>query len=348
MPDTHGGRQRQPITIGATRMRNGPRKATRDGSFLMATDPRTGAAPVRGPAKLRNEWLDHLRIERGLSRNTLEAYRRDTDRWLTFLQEQGVASFDEVRAEDVRQFSAWLRAKTRPDGQPLAAASVARMVVAVRGLHRFLATEGHVASDVSATADVPQAGRSLPKALSVADVERLLSAPVGDGPLALRDQALLELLYSAGLRISEATAADVDDVVTSEQMIRVTGKGDRPRIAPYGEHADLRLGRWMAARPALQPRSPALFVNARGTRLSRQGAWKIIAGHARRVGLDDNVSPHTLRHCFATHLLDGGADIRAVQELLGHASVTTTQIYTSVSRSMMREAYTRSHPRATA
>jgi integrase/recombinase XerD len=296
---------------------------------------------------LVGRYLDHLRAERGLARNSVDAYRRDLALYATYLDEVGIDDPREVVADDLERFVAWLRARTSSAGRRYASASVARIVVAVRGFHRFLAREGLVAGDVSAHLGAPRAERGLPKALSVADVERLLGAPVGEDRLALRDRAMLELLYGAGLRISELTALDVDDLDRVERLVRVRGKGDKERLVPYGEVAAVALDRWtVQARPTLTPREPALFLNSRGGRLTRQGAWKLVRAHAERVDLGDAVSPHTLRHSFATHLLDGGADVRAVQELLGHASVTTTQIYTLVSRSALRAVYEQAHPRA--
>jgi integrase/recombinase XerD len=308
-----------------------------------------GAPPTRADAglPLLGIYLDHLRGERGLARNTLEAYRRDLGRYADYLAEVGIGDPRAVATEDLQAFVAWLRGRTTAAGRPYATASVARIVVAVRGFHRFLAREGLTPDDVAAPVTTPRSARSLPKALSVADVERLLAGPVGDTPLPRRDRALLELLYGAGLRISEATALDLDDADPVERLLRVRGKGDKERLVPYGDLAAEALDAWLVGgRPALAPRVPAVFVNARGGRLTRQGAWKVITGHAERVGLAAAVSPHTLRHSFATHLLDGGADVRAVQELLGHASVTTTQIYTLVSRTALREVYERAHPRA--
>ncbi|MDX1622088.1 MAG: tyrosine-type recombinase/integrase [Nitriliruptorales bacterium] len=181
------------------------------------------------------------------------------------------------------------------------------------------------------------------------EVEELLSAPTGADARALRDRAMLELLYGAGLRISELTSLDVDDLDRADQLVRVRGKGDKERIVPYGGGAADALDHWLVrGRPQLATSSPALFVNTRGKRLTRQGVWKLVRGHAARVGLEDVVTPHALRHSYATHLLDGGADVRAVQELLGHASVTTTQIYTQVSRRHLRDVYDRAHPRARA
>ncbi|MTV26824.1 site-specific tyrosine recombinase XerD [Nitriliruptoraceae bacterium ZYF776] len=296
---------------------------------------------------LLGRYLDHLRVERGLARNTLDAYRRDLSVYADYLADIDVADPRAVATEDLEAFVGWLRARRTRTDRPYAAASIARIVVAVRGFHRFLAREGLTDGDVAAPVGTPRAARSLPKALSVADVERLLAAPAGEGALARRDRALLELLYGAGVRISEAIDLDVDDLDPVDRLARVRGKGDKERVVPYGEVAAQALDAWLVGgRPTLSPRAPALFVNARGGRLTRQGAWKVVTGHATRVGLGDTVSPHTLRHSFATHLLDGGADVRAVQELLGHASVTTTQIYTLVSRAALREVYERAHPRA--
>ncbi len=301
----------------------------------------TAALPLSG------RYLDHLRVERGLATNTLAAYRRDLALYGRYLAEVEIDDPRQVAADDLEAFVAWLRGWRSSDGKGYATSSVARAVVAVRGFHRFLAREGLTTSDVGADLDTPRADRSLPKALSLDQIERLLTAPTGDEPPALRDRAILELLYGAGLRISELTGLDLDDLDTTDRLVLVRGKGDKERIVPYGEVAAAALDRWtVQGRPALAPRSPALFVNARGGRLTRQGAWKRLRGHAERVGLAASVSPHTLRHTFATHLLDGGADVRAVQELLGHASVTTTQIYTLVSRSALQEAYQRAHPRA--
>jgi integrase/recombinase XerD len=300
-----------------------------------------------GSLPLVGRYVDHLRAERGLAGNTVAAYRRDLAVYARYLDEIGIDDPREVAADDLETFVGWLRRRRSASGAPYANSSVARIVVAVRGFHRFLAREGLTVADVSADLGTPTTVRSLPKALSVDDVERLLAAPVGDEPLALRDRAMLEMLYGAGLRISELTALDVDDLDPVDRLVRVRGKGDKERIVPYGEVAAVALERWsVQGRPGRHPRSPAVFVNARGGRLTRQGAWKIVRGHAERVGLGSAVSPHTLRHSFATHLVDGGADVRAVQELLGHASVTTTQIYTLVSRAALRQVYERSHPRA--
>ncbi|TVR36098.1 MAG: site-specific tyrosine recombinase XerD [Nitriliruptor sp.] len=294
-----------------------------------------------------HRYIDHLRAERGLAANTIEAYRRDLSLYRSYLEDVAIDDPLEVSGEDLEAFVGWLRQRSSATGGAYAPSSVSRIVVAVRGFHRFLAREGLADEDVGTQLGAPSNARPLPKALSIEEVGRLLQAPVGDGPLPLRDRAMLELLYGAGLRISELTSADVDDLDRVDRLIRVRGKGDKERVVPYGELADVALDRWLVSgRPQLAGGSPALFLNARGGRLSRQGVWKLLRSHAERVELRDDVSPHTLRHSFATHLLDGGADVRAVQELLGHASVTTTQIYTLVSRQALQEVYQRAHPRA--
>ena len=292
-------------------------------------------------------YVDHLRAERGLAVNTIEAYRRDLSLYRSYLEDVAIDDPLEVSGEDLEAFVGWLRQRSSATGGAYAPSSVSRIVVAVRGFHRFLAREGLAEEDVGTQVGAPSNARPLPKALSIEEVGRLLQAPVGDGPLPLRDRAMLELLYGAGLRISELTSADVDDLDRVDRLIRVRGKGDKERVVPYGELADAALDRWLVSgRPQLAGGTPALFLNARGGRLSRQGVWKLLRSHADRVELRDDVSPHTLRHSFATHLLDGGADVRAVQELLGHASVTTTQIYTLVSRQALQEVYQQAHPRA--
>lgn len=305
-------------------------------------------AGERAPLPHRDAYLAHLAVERGLADNTLRAYARDLAVYARYLASVGITDPTAVTLEDLEAYLVWLRAqRTGAGGRPYAASSLARLVVAVRGYHRFLLHDELASDDPSAHLATPRTGRPLPKALSVAEVERLLTAPTGAGPRVLRDRALLELLYGAGLRISELVGLDVDDLDAVERLVTVRGKGDAQRLVPFGEPAAEALDAWLVqGRPALFPREPAVFVNARGGRLTRQGAWKLLTAHAERVGLGDRVSPHTLRHSFATHLLDGGADVRVVQELLGHASVTTTQIYTLVSRQALAEVYRRTHPRS--
>lgn len=303
------------------------------------------------PASLSDDaverFLRHLRVERGLARATVEAYRRDLTRYGHYLADRGISTFGEVRQEDVEAFVGWLRDLRIGTAHPLAARTVTRTVVAVRGLHRYLRAEEGAVGDPAAGVAAPATGRSLPKALSIEDVLVLLAAPTGDGPATLRDRVALELLYGAGLRISELVTADLDDVDRVERLMIVRGKGDRQRIVPFGEPASEAIDAWLVrGRPLTAPRTPSLLVNLRGGRLSRQGLWKVLHAHAMAVGLDGRMTPHTLRHSYATHLLDGGADVRTVQELLGHASVTTTQIYTLVSRTALRSVYAQAHPRA--
>jgi integrase/recombinase XerD len=295
-------------------------------------------------------YLEHLTVERGLSRNTLVAYRRDLARYVAYLSERGVADPGRVREEQVSEFLAVIR--TGEDGQaPLAASSAARTVVAVRGFHRFLVLEGAVPLDPADQVRPPSAPRLLPKAITVAEVERLFDAAGQTGTAAgLRDRALLEVLYGSGARISEAVGLDVDDLDLALGLVRLHGKGGKERIVPVGRLAVAAVQAYLVrVRPDLARRGPgipAVFLNLRGGRLSRQSAWTVLQVAAERAGLAAHVSPHTLRHSFATHLLEGGADVRVVQELLGHASVTTTQIYTKVTVDTLREVYAATHPRA--
>jgi integrase/recombinase XerD len=306
-----------------------------------------------GLARAVDLYLDHLAVERGLARNTLAAYRRDLVRYADFLRGRGLDAPSDVAEADVRAFVTALRSGA--DGAPLAASSTARVVAAVHGWHRFCALEGMAASDPSAAVKPPAQVRRLPRALSVEDVARLLDAAgQGEGPVPLRDRALLELLYSTGARISEVVGLDVDDLdlTPDRASARLLGKGNKERVVPVGSFARDAVDAYLVrARPALAAGgrgTPAVFLNARGARLSRQSAWAVLRQAARRAGIPgaEEVSPHTLRHSFATHLLAGGADVRVVQELLGHASVTTTQIYTHVTPDSLREVYALAHPRA--
>ena len=334
--------------------------------------------PLTGPglAAAVSRYLDHLSVERGLSEHTLQAYRRDLARYQAAMAAEGRAGIAEITAGDVASFLAGLR-EGSPGHAPLAVSSAARAVAAVRGLHAFAVAEGMAAADVAARVRPPTPPRRLPRAIGVAEVERLIAATGGGGepgdPRPLRDRALLELLYGTGARISEAVSLDVDDLGIAGRAdgpdgpggpgepgepggpsatLRLSGKGGKQRIVPVGRYARESLDAYLVrARPTLAAGSrrarpsPAVFLNARGGRLTRQGAWGVLHAAADRAGLPD-VSPHTLRHSFATHLLDGGADIRVVQELLGHASVTTTQVYTLITVDRLREVYATSHPRA--
>ncbi|WP_344423160.1 site-specific tyrosine recombinase XerD [Pseudonocardia ailaonensis] len=292
-------------------------------------------------------FLAHLAVERGSSPNTLRSYGTDLDRYVAHLQDRGIDDLGAVRESDVGDFVVALRSGEAP----LAASSAARALAAVRGLHRFATRDGLVPVDVARSVAPPALPKRLPKSLSVDDVEQLLAGCVGDGPTALRDRALLELLYSTGARISEAIGLDLDDLDPGSRTVLLRGKGGKQRIVPVGRPALAAVDAYLVrARPGFATKgrgTPALLLNARGARLSRQSAWHVLRAAADAAGLDPSVvSPHTLRHCFATHLLAGGADVRVVQELLGHASVTTTQIYTHVTVDALREVYATAHPRA--
>jgi integrase/recombinase XerD len=321
-------------------------------------------------------YLQHLMVERGLAANTVESYRRDLSRYESALARHGKARLGDVTAADVAEFLASLR-EGDAEHERLAVSSAARAVIAVRGLHAFAAAQGLAEADPAREVAPPTPPRRLPKAITLDEVERLLAASgpgpgtpadavappaagtdvsgaaAGVDPRLLRDRALLEFLYGTGARISEATGLDLDELrLDSDPVVRLAGKGGKQRVVPVGSYAVRALEAYLVrARPALAAAStrmsvsPAVFLNARGGRLTRQGAWGVLRAAADRAGLAD-VSPHTLRHSFATHLLDGGADIRVVQELLGHASVATTQVYTLITVDRLREVYASSHPRA--
>jgi integrase/recombinase XerD len=311
------------------------------------------AAPTPAPpvalARAAQAYLDYLVVERGLSANTLSSYRRDLRRYLGVLTKAGVTELGAVSEQTVADFLASMR--RGDDGRrPLSAASAARTIVAVRGLHRFAAREGIVPVDTASAVKPPAPARRLPKALPVEDVAALIAAASEETPRGLRDRALLELLYATGARISEAVGLDVDDIDEADAAVLLRGKGDKDRVVPVGRMALAALSDYLVrGRPGLVANgrgTPALFVNNRGGRLTRQSAWTVLRRAAERAGVTAAVSPHTLRHSFATHLLDGGADVRVVQELLGHASVTTTQLYTLVTVDRLREVYATAHPRA--
>jgi len=296
------------------------------------------------------EYLDHLAVERGVAANTLAAYGRDLRRYLDHLAALDLPALGDVSEAVVAGFLASLR-EGDDEHPPLSASSAARAVVAVRGLHRFAARDGIVEADVARAVRPPAPPRRLPKAMSVDDIGRLLEAAGFDRtPLALRDRALLEVLYGTGARISEAVGLSVDDLDRSSSAVLLRGKGGKERVVPVGSYALRAADDYLVrARPVLAAAgrgTPRLFLNARGGPLSRQSAWTILRSAAERAGLAAAVSPHTLRHSYATHLLDGGADVRVVQELLGHASVTTTQVYTLVTVDRLREVYATTHPRA--
>ena len=311
----------------------------------------TGAAATSSElGRAVRAYLDPLAVERGLAANTLSSYRRDLRRYLEHLDRQGIGRLDDVTEATVSGFLVALR-EGDGDHPPLSATSAARTVVAVRGFHRFALSDGLSTDDPARSVKPPAAAKRLPKALPLADVESILEAAGAPGTtLALRNRALLELLYGTGARISEAVGLDVDDLDTVDQAVLLRGKGGKQRIVPVGSYALQAVDAYLVrGRPELVAGgtgTPALFLNARGGRLSRQSAWAVLVKAAERAGVAKDVSPHTLRHSFATHLLDGGADVRVVQELLGHASVTTTQVYTLVTVDSLREVFASAHPRA--
>ncbi|MGQ0844395.1 MAG: site-specific tyrosine recombinase XerD [Sporichthyaceae bacterium] len=298
-------------------------------------------------------YLDHLAVERGLAANTLLSYRRDLSRYLDILTARGVEDVAAISQHDVADFLVRLRTGDEAHA-PLAASSAARAVIAVRGFHRFALREGLTPEDPARPIRPPRAPKVLPKAIPVADVAAMIAAAdrAERRELAARDVALLELLYGTGARISEAVGLDVDDVDLDGRSVLLTGKGDKQRMVPIGGCAHTAITAYLStARATLAEGgvgTPALFLNARGGRLSRQSAWTVLRGAGTGAGLNVEVSPHTLRHSFATHLLEGGADVRVVQELLGHASVATTQVYTLVTVEHLQEVYASTHPRARA
>lgn len=320
-------------------------------------------SPQQGAAR----YLRHVAIERGLSQNTRDAYRRDLDAYAAWLTAKSVEDLSQVQPELLAEYVAELNGAAT--ARAYSVGTINRRLSTVRGMHRFLFEEGLLPSYAGSGVRTPKKSRRLPAALPIEQVEAILAAASGDDPVSLRDRALLELLYATGARVSEATALDVDDLLLGAEragdadawvdpeallgeggLLRVTGKGSKQRIVPYGGYAGRALAAYLIrARPAMVERgrgTPALFVGPRGARVSRQSAWLIIRAAAERAGLTAEVSPHTLRHSFATHLLAGGADVRSVQELLGHASVETTQIYTQVTADTLREHYLSAHPRA--
>ncbi len=295
-----------------------------------------------------DDLLTWLRVERGRSANTLSAYRNDLRAYVAWLDDEGLTVGD-VSEGDLTRYVGFLRNGRAPS-------SVKRGMVAVRGLHRFLAEEQEGRPDPAADLEMPKVPRGLPKALSEADIGRLLDAVVGDEPIQRRDRVIVEVLYGTGLRISELVGLSQGDVDLDAGLIRAFGKGAKERIVPMGTHAVRSVVTWLdtGGRPALVPDrwarrgdQEALLLNSRGGRLSRQGAWMAVTKAGERAGIGAHLTPHVLRHSCATHMLDHGADIRTVQELLGHASITTTQVYTMVSTERLRSVYQSAHPRAT-
>ena len=289
------------------------------------------------------QFRDYLGLEAGGSRHTVENYVRDVRRFAEWAAARGRRDPQAVTAPDVRAFVYALK------DLGLATATIRRRISAVRSYYRFLVGEGHAVRDPTERIETPKGWRTLPTVLSVADVERLIAAPSGAGPLPLRDRALLELGYATGARVSELVGLSLRDLLYEDGLVRVLGKGSKQRLVPLGRRALGQVALYVRESRAALDRGKGrgrLFLNARGTPLSRVGAWGIIKQAAARAGLTKRVTPHTLRHTFATHLLEGGADLRAVQEMLGHADLSTTQLYTHVDRDYLRSVHRQFHPRA--
>lgn len=292
---------------------------------------------------LVDSYLHYLVVEKGLSRNTIESYGRDLRVFLDFVEGRGIRSFRQVTRGDVLAFLKELQ------GRGLSVRSVSRALISLRGLFRFLLLEGHLEEDPVEEMEIPRPPRSLPHVLSLQEVERILEAPDPGTPLGVRDRAMLELLYATGMRVSELAGLVPEGVDIQVGFVRVKGKGDKERVIPIGEVARERLDIYLReGRPRLLKgrESPYLFVNRQGRGLSRQGIWKLIKRYALEAGVLTPITPHTLRHSFATHLLERGADLRFVQVMLGHADIGTTQIYTHLNQEYLRKIYQQYHPRA--
>lgn len=292
---------------------------------------------------LVNEYLVYIKVEKGLSPRTVEAYGRDLRRWSDFISRCGKSTPQEVEREEITLFLEEMR------GRGLSPRSLARTTATLRSFQRFLVEEAIYGSLPATDLPSPRHAHILPRVLSQEEVERLLEQPIPEDPPGLRDKAILESLYGTGIRISELTGLDLEDMDLGERELRVLGKGARERVVPIGDAAAAALREYVGlGRPKLARDSSqrALFLNQRGGRLTRQGAWELVKKYAGRVGLREKITPHTLRHSYATHLLENGADLRYIQELLGHASISTTQIYTHVSKARVRESYLKAHPHA--
>jgi len=301
------------------------------------------AADARHQAFLLERFFDFLALERGSATRTQEAYARDVSRFVDFVMVRGAVAPLDVTSRMLRDFVYHLK------DLGLSPGSIRRNVSAVRSYFRFMLGDGHVVRDPSERLETPKRWRTLPEVLTVAEIQKLLAAPTMDDPLYFRDRAMLEVAYGAGLRVSEWIGIGVKDALLDEGLVRVFGKGSKERLVPIGRSAIGALAIYIREkRPALERGAGrgTLFLNARGEPLSRMGAWKILRKYVKRSGITKRVYPHTLRHSFATHLLEGGADLRAVQEMLGHADISTTQIYTHVDREYLRQVHRRYHPRA--
>jgi integrase/recombinase XerD len=293
--------------------------------------------------ELLDQFLNHLSVEVGLSANTIESYRRDLKRYISFLRDRKVGALDSITEEHISNFIALLSRKG------LAANTIARRLSSLRRFHKFLVTEGHTDSDPTGALESPKLWRKLPAVLTIEEMKNLLTRPPGRVPLGVRDRAILEFLYATGVRISELIQTKRKDFLPEVELVRVMGKGQKQRIVPIGKKAIEAVQRYLRdARPKLanENSEDVLFLNNRGRRFSRMGLWKILRKYVLSAGITKSVSPHTIRHSFATHLLEGGADLRAVQEMLGHADISTTQIYTHLDREYLKQEHRDHHPRS--
>jgi integrase/recombinase XerD len=313
--------------------------------------PKSAGAPAKASERFEGlvlDFLAYLELERGLSRNTLNAYRTDLLQYGGFLAERGADALT-VGPTDVSEFLAELA--TGNGRAPCSAATIHRKAACLRSFYKHLRREELVAEDPTAALSAPRRARKLPHVLNYSEVQHLLGAPRGSEPTALRDRALLEVMYACGLRASEMIGLELSEIDLGRGFLRAQGKGSKERLVPLGTKAVAAINAYLrGGRPKLvgERHEPKLFVNFRGGSLTRQGLYKIVQKHARAAGLEGKMSPHTLRHSFATHLLAGGCDLRAVQEMLGHADVSTTQMYTHLSGEQLKDAYFRAHPRAVA
>jgi len=293
--------------------------------------------------KLLDQFLNHLSIEAGLSSNTIESYRRDLERYIKFLQENKIDQVDKVTEEAITNLIVLL------SGMGLRSSSIARNLTSIRSFHKFLVTEGYSDSNPAGALESPKLWRKLPTVLNVKEMEKLLDKPTENDPLSLRDKAILEFLYATGVRISELINAKRKNFLSEVKLVRVIGKGQKERIIPIGKEAIKATVRYLhEVRPQLANENSEdfLFLNRRGRPFSRMGLWKILRKYVNQTGIKKKVSPHTIRHSFATHLLEGGADLRAVQEMLGHADISTTQIYTHLDREYLKQEHRDHHPRS--
>lgn len=296
-----------------------------------------------------SDYLDYLRVEKRLAENTVDAYRHDLDLYVSYLVDSGLSDIYSITDLTVRDFIGFLRTEyKKEDGSPLSTASVSRTIACVRGFHKFLIREGYTDNDPISDMPPMKKPKRLPNVLSVDEVTKLLEGTFPNNPRGLRDRAILELMYSCGLRISEAAAIKQQDIDMEAGFVRVFGKGSKERIVPVGGKALIALRSYIRdGRPLLEKkmRDPSLFLSVRGRGMTRQALWKIVRSHAGASGVR-KMSPHTLRHSFATHMIQAGADLRAVQEMLGHASISTTQVYTHLAKDDLRQIYLETHPRA--